>query len=255
MYGGNEINEQTTILRYVRIEFPGNKENANGLSLFAPGSSSIIDNVMVSHSGQDSFYWSGGRNNIRNVISYKAEDDDFEISEGFKGDLNNLMAIRHPYITSPKGSYALEVNGYNKESGFKPDAVTDITITNATLINLSDTSNYIHTTAAISALNSALVYIHNSRISGFSDVVKFDASYTSLAFIEKTFNMDNSFFNIHGEGVKTGYKPNTGILNILKYNRFTQEFVSVDELFSDPKSKYAPKFELKKSMNNYMVMQ
>ncbi len=256
VYGGNDFEEQTTILRYVRIEFPGNKENSNGLSLFAPGTASIIDNIMVSHSGQDSFYWSGGRNNIRNVISYKAEDDDFEISEGFKGDLNNLMAIRHPYITSPKGSYAIEVNGYNKDSGFtKPDAVTDITITNATLINLSDKSNYIHTASAISASNSALVYIHNSRISGFSDVVKFDKSYTSLAVIEKTFNMDNSFFNIHGDGVKTGYKPNTGILNILKYNRFTQEFVSVDELFSDPKSKYAPNFDLKKSMNNYMVMQ
>lgn len=260
VYGGAKHEEQTTVLKYVRIEFPGNKikrkENANGLSLFGIGSGSIIDHVMVSFSGQDSFNWVGGNNNIRNMLSYKAEDDDFQISEGFKGDLDHLMAIRHPYITSPKGSYALEIDGYNKELGYvKPSAITDVTITNSTFVNLSDNSNYIHTTSAIAASNSALVYIHNSKISGFLNVVKFDQSYTSLAVIENAFKMDNSFFNIHGEGVEVSYKPNTGVLNVLKYNRFTQDFVSVDVLFEDPQSKATPKFQLKKAMNNYMVMQ
>ncbi|WP_299219723.1 hypothetical protein [uncultured Aquimarina sp.] len=260
VYGGSDQNEQTTILRYVRIEFPGNKskriENSNGLSLFGIGTASIIDHVMVSYSGQDSFNWTGGNNNMRNMLSYKAEDDDFQISEGFKGDLDYLMAIRHPYINSPKGSYAIEIDGYDKNSGYlKPNAITDVTITNSTFVNLSDNSNYIHTSSAISATNSALVYLHNSKISGFLNVVKFDDSYTSLAVLERAFKMDNSFFNIHGEGVEVSYKPNNGVMNVLKYNRFTKDFVSVDKLFEDPTSKSAPKFQLKKAMNNYMVMQ
>ncbi|MFD2564140.1 hypothetical protein [Aquimarina rubra] len=260
VYGGTDKDEQTAILRYVRIEFPGNKtkrtENANGLSLFGIGTASIIDHVMVSYSGQDSFNWTGGNNNMRNMLSFKAEDDDFQISEGFKGDLDFLMAIRHPYITSPKGSYAIEIDGYNKELGYlRPNSITDVTITNSTFVNLSDNSNYMHTTSAISATNSALVYLHNSKISGFLNVVKFDESYTSLAVIEKAFKMDNSFFNIHGEGVEVSYKPNNGVANVLKYNRFTRDFVSVDNLFEDPMSKSSPKFQLKKSMNNYMVMQ
>lgn len=260
VYGGNKHEEQTTVLKYVRIEFPGNKstgsENNNGLSLYGIGQASIVDHIMVSYSGQDSFSFAGGQNNITNVLSYKAEDDDFQISEGFKGDLDYLMAIRHPYINSPKGSYAIEIDGYNKDQGFlKPNAVSDVSITNSTFVNLSDNSNYIHTASAISATNSALVYLHNSKISGFSNVVKFDESYTSLAVLERAFKMDNSFFNIHGEGVEVSYKPNTGVLNILKYNRFTKDFVSVDKLFEDPKSKSAPKFQLKKAMNNYMVMQ
>ncbi|WP_298541628.1 hypothetical protein [uncultured Aquimarina sp.] len=260
VYGGSDQNEQTSILRYVRIEFPGNKtkrsENSNGLSLFGIGTASIIDHVMVSYSGQDSFNWTGGNNNMRNMLSYKAEDDDFQISEGFKGDLDYLMAIRHPYINSPKGSYAIEIDGYDKNSGYlKPNAITDVTITNSTFVNLSDKTNYIHTSSAISAANSALVYIHNSKISGFLNVVKFDDSYTSLAVLERAFKMDNSFFNIHGEGVEVSYKPNNGVMNVLKYNRFTKDFVSVDNLFEDPTSKSAPKFQLKKAMNNYMVMQ
>ncbi|MBQ4803183.1 hypothetical protein J8L88_10020 [Aquimarina sp. MMG015] len=260
VYGGNNPDEQTTVLRYVRIEFPGSKskgtDQLNGLSLFGIGAASIVDHIMVSYSGQDSFNWTGGNNNIRNMISYKAEDDDYQISEGFKGDLDQLMAVRHPYINSPKGSFAIEIDGYDKNQGFlKPNAITDVTITNSTFVNLSDNSNYMHTASAISATNSALVYLHNSKISGFSNVVKFDESYTSLAVLERAFKMDNSFFNIHGEGVEVSYKPNAGVLNILKYNRFTKDFVSVDKLFEDPTSKSAPKFHLKKAMNNYMVMQ
>lgn len=255
-YGGTNENEQTVIMRFVRVEFPGHKSQSNGLSLYGIGSSSIIDNIMVSYSGQDSFNWNGGAININKMISYKAEDDDFQISEGSKGTLNNLIAIRHPYITSPRGSYAIQINGYNKDLGLtRPNELTDITVTNSTFVNLSDRKNYMHTTAAISASNSASIYINNTKISGFSDVVKFDQTYPSLSVIGKFFNMDNSFFNIHGEGVQAAYKPNTGVLNILKYNRFTQNFVDVDTLFSDPQNKVIPKFDLQKSLNTYMVMQ
>jgi len=261
VYGGTKEDEQTTVLRYVRVEFSGNKskrkENANGLSLFGIGTASIIDHIMVSYSGQDSFNCTGGNNNMRNMLSFKAEDDDFQLSEGFQGDLDNLIAIRHPYITSPKGSYVIEIDGYNKDLGYvKPDAITNVTITNSTFVSLSDKTNYIHTASAISASNSAIIYLHNSKISGFLNVVKFDNSYTSLTMIEKAFKMDNSFFNIHGEeGVEVNYKPNNATTNVLKYNRFTQDFVSAEILFEDPQNKSIPKFQLKKAMNNYMVMQ
>ncbi len=260
-YGGNQTDEETAILRYVRIEFSGNttkrRQGSNGLTLYGIGSSSIIDNIMISHSGQDSFNFHGGTNNIQNLISFKANEDDYHISEGFKGNLNNIVAIRHPYITSPTGSYAIEVDGYNKNLGFtKPNDITDVTITNATLVNLSDQTNFQHTGSAIYTSNSAMTYIHKSKISGFSDVVKFDKSYTSLASIQKAFMMDNSFFNIHSGGVEM---PNQVIkknaLNILKYNRFTKNFIDVKDLFDDPQNNIAPKFKLKQSMNNYMVMQ
>ncbi|PKV49507.1 hypothetical protein ATE84_1533 [Aquimarina sp. MAR_2010_214] len=255
VYGGNDTNEETTILRFVRIEFSGNN-GSNGLSLYGLGTSSIVKDIMVSYSGQDSYNIRGGKNNIQNIVSLKAQDDDYQISEGFKGTIKNVLAIRHPYINSPQGSYAIEIDGYNKELGYiKPDAITDVTIANATLVNLSDKTNYQHTTAAISSSNSAITYIHNSKISGFSDVVKFDKSYTSLAVIQKAFMMDNSFFNIHGKGITTSNTTINGAVDILKYNRFTESFVGVNDLFSDPKSSIVPKFQLKKSLNNYMVMQ
>ncbi|TSE08155.1 MULTISPECIES: hypothetical protein [Aquimarina] len=260
VYGGNMPDEETTILRYLRIEFSGNtakrKKGTSGLSLYGIGTTSIIEDIMVSYSGQDSYNIHGGKNSIRNLISLKAQKNDYHISEGFKGTLSSIIAVRHPYINSPQGSYAIEVDGYNKELGYiRPNTVTDVTISNATLVNLSDKTNYQHTSAAIFASNSALTYIHNSKISGFSDVVKFDKSFTSLAVMQKAFMMDNSFFNIHGEGVDSSNKTINNTLDILKYNRFTKSFVEVANLFSDPNNSISPKFKLKQSLNNYMVMQ
>ncbi len=259
IYGGTDSKQETTIIRYVRIEFAGNTSRRGhqegGLALFGIGENSIINNIMVSYSGQDSFKWRGGKCHLKNLISLKAHDDDFDLSKGFIGTLSNIIALRHPYITSPFGSYALEVNGYDSDQGYiKPKDLTDITITNATLINLSDKTNYQHTTAAIYSKNSAIVYISNSQISGFSDVVKFDKSYQSLTNINQHFNMDNSFFNIHNKGVLAtiAIKNNT---EVLKYNRFTKDFKSAEELFIDPYNKITPKFNLKKSTNNYMVVQ
>ncbi len=261
VYGGNQDFEETTVLKYVRIEFSGNtikrKTGSSGLSLYGLGTSSTLENIMISHAGQDSFNIHGGKNDFQNLVSLKSHGNDYHISQGFKGDLNNIIAIRHPYITSSQASYAIAIDGYNKDLGaMKPSDATDITISNATLVNLSDKSNYQHTTSAVSASNLAMTYIHNSKISGFSDVVKFDESYTSLLKIQKAFMMDNSFFNIHGEGVDVDNEAiSKGALNVLKYNRFTEGFTAVNDLFSDPLSSVFPKFKLKQALNNYTVMQ
>ncbi|RZS92310.1 hypothetical protein [Aquimarina brevivitae] len=260
IYGGTNDIEQTTILQYVRVEFSGNKakgtEDTNGLSLYGLGRYSIIDNIQVSYSAQDSFSWFGGIHNMKNLISYKAEDDDFQFAEGFKGDITNVMAVRHPLVNSPKGSYAIEIEGNTKEFGYiNEQELTDVVFSDAIFVNLADKRNYEHTSPAISAKNKGRLYLHKCKISGFSDVIEFDDSYTSLAVIEQSFNMDHSFYNIHGEGVKVQFKPFDSTMEVLKFNRFTEGFVAYDDLFTDPENTVAPNFALKKSLNDYLVMQ
>ncbi|UOQ65881.1 hypothetical protein [Hymenobacter volaticus] len=64
-FGGTNAADNSGILRYVRIEFPGvefvaNNE-INGLTLGGVGSGTIIDYVQVSYSGDDSYEWFGGQ--------------------------------------------------------------------------------------------------------------------------------------------------------------------------------------------------
>ncbi|MDY8136648.1 hypothetical protein [Aquimarina sp. 2201CG5-10] len=253
-YGGENEDEETTILRYVRVEYAG--KSSNGLSLYALGKKSIIENVMVSFSADDSFEWNGGATISKNLVSLKSNDDDFDFTQGYKGELTNIIAIRHPYITSNNGSYAIEIDGYHNRIGFEnTTSLTSVDITGATIITLADQSNFSHTRAAISVNNLAELYINDSNISGFSDVVKLDKTFSTLRMIEQGFKMDNSFFNVHKGGVITQNKIKDDINNLLKYNRFTKTFQSPEEVFSDPLDKGNPDFRLKKPINNYMVIQ
>ncbi|GAA3508571.1 hypothetical protein GCM10022393_19980 [Aquimarina addita] len=259
-YGGNDTIETSIIMTYVRIEYAGQKINSskelNGLSLYTVNASSIINNIMISYSADDSFEFFGGTSKPYNLVSYKAKDDDFDFTLGYKGELYNILAIRHPYISDISGSYALEVDGYEKKSGMSSkESLSSVSVKNATLISLSDKNNYQHTLAAISSKNLANINITDSKISGFANVVKFDKSYHSYADLEQHFSLENSVFNVHNGTVMVTYEPKTSPHQLLKYNMFTTYFKSAEEFLTNPLHNTNPKFTLKESTDDYTVMQ
>jgi Secretion system C-terminal sorting domain len=96
--GGSIPNDNSGIIRYLRLEFGGlafeaNKE-INGLTLGAVGSATEINNVQVSFSNDDSFEWFGGSVNSRNLISWKTTDDDFDTDNGYSGISQFGIAVR-----------------------------------------------------------------------------------------------------------------------------------------------------------------
>ncbi|MBW1294463.1 hypothetical protein [Aquimarina litoralis] len=259
LYGGENDDEMTAIMTYVRIEYAGRKINQskelNGLSLYAVGKKSILNNIMISHSADDSFEFFGGTLNINNLVSYKAKDDDYDFTLGYRGELYNIVAVRHPYISDISGSYAIEIDGYDKKAGLTSKKLSTVKIQEATLINLSDQTNYQHTHAAISSKNLAQLNFSDSRISGFSNVVKFDNSYTSYSNLQESFSLENSIFNVHDTNVVSRFSETSDVQKLLKYNMFTTQFKSVTDLFEDPLNKKNPIFTLKQSRDSYTVMQ
>ncbi|MDH7445298.1 hypothetical protein [Aquimarina sp. 2201CG14-23] len=259
LYGGKDDSEMTAIMTYVRIEYAGKKINKskelNGLSLYALGKKSILNNIMVSYSADDSFEFFGGTVDMNNLISYKAKDDDYDFTLGYTGELYNIVAVRHPYISDISGSYAIEIDGYDKKSGMTSLPLSLVKIKDATLINLSDNSNYQHTGAAISSKNLGRLVFRDSRISGFANVVKFDKSYSSYGEIEKSFSLENSIFNVHDTNVLVPFESKAEAQKLLKYNMFTTQFKSVGDLFEKPLDSKNPKFTLKQSRDSYTVMQ
>ncbi len=259
LYAGTQTDEQTVILSFVRIEYAGKKINQskelNGLSLYALGSNSIINNVMVSYSADDSFECYGGQTEMYNLISYKAKDDDFDFTLGYQGVLYNVMAIRHPYISDISGSYAIEIDGYDQSDGFSnTTSLSNIRIKNGTFVNLADKNNYQHTTSAISSKNLGRLTIIDSKISGFANVAKFDETYNTYADLQKHFSFENGIFNVHSNSLLTKNKLQTSIDKLLKYNMYTNQFRGVKDIFTDPLNEKNPKFTLKES-ESYTVMQ
>jgi hypothetical protein len=86
------------VLRYVRIEFAGfptaPNEELNSLTMAAVGSGTTIEYVQVLLGLDDSFEWFGGAVDARYLISYEAADDHFDMSEGYIGRIQHVIAFQ-----------------------------------------------------------------------------------------------------------------------------------------------------------------
>ena len=97
-FGGNFDTDNSGIIKFVRIEFAGialepNKE-VNGITFGSVGSGTVVENVQVSFSGDDSFEWFGGTVNCKRLIAYRGLDDDFDTDFGYRGKVQFFLSIR-----------------------------------------------------------------------------------------------------------------------------------------------------------------
>ncbi|WP_373513799.1 T9SS C-terminal target domain-containing protein [Persicitalea sp.] len=106
-YGGDQPNDNSGKLKYVRIEFAGvalaTDNEINGLTMGGVGSGTEIDYVQVSYGGDDSFEWFGGTVNAKHLISYRGLDDDFDTDNGFSGNVQYGLIIRDPKVADQAG--------------------------------------------------------------------------------------------------------------------------------------------------------
>ncbi|MBL7779904.1 MAG: T9SS type A sorting domain-containing protein [Saprospiraceae bacterium] len=141
LYGGGcgggtpNATDNSGTLKYVRIEYPGiafqpNNE-INGLTLGGVGSGTIIDNVQVSYSGDDSFEWFGGSVNCKHLIAYRGLDDDFDADFGYNGNIQFAYAQRDPEVADVSGSNGFEVD--NNATGTAATPKTRPTFSNVTI--------------------------------------------------------------------------------------------------------------------------
>lgn len=136
-YGGNNDNDNSGILKYVRVEFAGvalepNKE-INGVTFGSVGRETSVDYVQVSFSGDDSFEWFGGTVNCKHLIAYKGVDDDFDTDFGYRGNVQFALAVRTPYLSDAAGdSNSLESD--NDAQGSSNTPQTSAIFSNLTII-------------------------------------------------------------------------------------------------------------------------
>ena len=135
-YGGTDANDNSGILRYVRIEFAGvavspNNE-INGLTLGGVGAGTIVEYVQVTEAADDSFEWFGGTVNCKYLIAHKSWDDDFDTDLGFSGNVQFALGIRDPQIADQSNSNGFESDNDNLASVSEPR--TGANFSNVTLI-------------------------------------------------------------------------------------------------------------------------
>ena len=141
LYGGNDANDNSGRLSYVRIEFGGvalspNNE-INSLTLCAVGAGTQIDHVQVSYSGDDGIEWFGGTVNAKYLVAYRTWDDDFDTDAMFNGKNQFCFVLRDPYAADISGSKGFESDSYlsGTASGIgDPSKATQAVFSNCTVI-------------------------------------------------------------------------------------------------------------------------
>lgn len=141
-YGGGvspNDNDNSGVLTYVRIEFPGyvyqpNKE-INGLTLGAIGRGTTIHHIQVSFSNDDSYEWFGGTVNCKYLVAFCGLDDDFDTDNGYSGVVQFGLGVRNPQIAdNPSVSTSEGFESDNDPSGTSATPQTSAIFTNMTMV-------------------------------------------------------------------------------------------------------------------------
>lgn len=189
-YGGTDPNDNSGVLKYIRIEFPGfevaSGKEVNGLTLNSVGDGTIIEYIQVSHSGDDGFEWFGGTVNAKYLVSYKTEDDDFDTDNGFLGMVQFGLIARDSTIVDTDAANAFESD--NDESGSTNGPKTNAIFSNISAFGpaASGTSPVVlkprHAEGAAMRLRrNTRLKIYNSVFAGWSRGVRLESegSYSS----------------------------------------------------------------------------
>lgn len=143
-YGGDDPNDNSGVLKYVRIEFAGIAalpgSEINGLTLGGVGTGTIIENVMVSYGNDDAFEFFGGTVHARNLIAFATSDDDFDFDFGYVGKLQFGLSVKHPQFADV-GDASNGIECDNDGTGTTATPFTHPKISNFTFIGPNNRPN------------------------------------------------------------------------------------------------------------------
>jgi hypothetical protein len=222
-YGGDDVDSNSGVLRYVRIEFAGKKTknfgNFNGLTLAGVGHETVVENVMVSYCEGNAVAVLGGKPFLMKMVSFRANQNDYIFNYGAQADILNSLAIRSPYVSSPYGSRCLVVKSYDEtESSNSTKKETVVNAENLTLINVSDN---LKSDIEVGLVKEAIFIdknttfaIDRSVISGFYPAVYLDESIKiNNENLEKIQFTSTYFNNCKGNIFVKNYSNNDDLEN------------------------------------------
>jgi hypothetical protein len=202
--GGDNDDDNSGVMKYVRIEYSGislsstpNSE-LNGLSFIAVGRGTTIDYVQVSFSGDDSFEWWGGTVNCKHLIAYCGVDDDFDTDNGFTGKVQFGLAVKNPSLSDNAGAS----NGFESDNEDPVPAALSTPITAPVFSNITvlgplaitgatlPTPNYFGRAAHIR--RGSRISIFNSVFVGFPTGITLDGSPTQTSFTNAEMEFRNN---------------------------------------------------------------
>ncbi|MEL1255217.1 hypothetical protein AAEO57_15620 [Flavobacterium sp. DGU38] len=202
-YGGSNNAHDGGDINYVRIEFAGRILNAdtgveiNGLTFGGVGSGTVVDHVQVSYGRDDSFEFFGGTVNASHLVSFAADDDNFDFDWGYTGSITKAIAIADKNSTHSLSGGSPDSNGIELDNNATGTTGTPATlITRPVISQLSIIGNSSSTDAAlyenaIHVRRLGQISLNNVTVTGYVTGIRWDSPSLSS-------NSTWSALSIHG---------------------------------------------------------
>ncbi|NJB71133.1 molybdopterin-binding protein [Saonia flava] len=199
IYGGSDDTDNSGSISYLIINYAGAQINSesqyNGLTLYAVGSGTTIDNVAMLNGADDGVEFFGGTVSASNFYLENNQDDAIDWTEGWNGTLTNAYVLH----TVAGFSTAVEADGDNNMPTLAN--LTVLSTEGGTALQFKKESGATITGLSVSGYETVLDFrdggaVSNVQIDGADADV--DALYANIATVDF-----NSFAWATGETVGT----------------------------------------------------
>ena len=258
-YGGQDAEDNSGTLKYVRVEYAGRKlsslKELNGISLAGVGRKTVLSNIQVSYSNDDSFECYGGELKMNNLISYRTTDDDFDFTQGAQINIDNSIAIRHPFSSDISGSRCFEVDSYDKIGNTDMSKkLTKINASNITLVNLEENNQGL-VRESVYVRENTFFNLSNSIVSGFTPFALLEGNIGDGDVNLSKINFKNLIINNCNGGITSeSGGGNPAIQRFYGNPTFFLDYTKLknSELFTMPNIKGNPDFRM--NQNNTIAI-
>jgi hypothetical protein len=135
-YGGTNSADDSGVYSHIILEYTGNLINDesefNGMTFYAVGSQTVVNNILVSQGSDDGFEWFGGSVSATNLAAIGCQDDSFDWTEGWNGTVSNLYSDQSSATGLSADSRGIEADNNATNPLLTP--ISNPTLNNITLI-------------------------------------------------------------------------------------------------------------------------
>lgn len=198
-YGGTNANDDSGVLRYVRVEFAGSEfspdNELNGIAFQGVGSRTEVDFVQVHFNKDDGVEFFGGTVNAKHVVCTGIADDSFDWTDGWTGKGQFWIAQQR----GDDADQGIEADNNGENNDLTPRS--DPTLFNLTLIGDPDTEEGDESDIGILLREGTAATIRNSIVMGFKDYgLDVDNAATYRNLVDGSIRVTNSIFFDNTEG-------------------------------------------------------
>lgn len=215
IYGGTDANDNSGVLKYVRVEYTGAKQSPtkehNGFTFEGVGAGTIAEYLCSYEGGDDGFEWFGGTVNAKYLVCIGAKDDLYDWTFGWTGKAQFLVGIQADDVAD-RGIEADNNEDNHSATPYSSPTIANIVLVGSTAAQTGDdplNPDQTGATRAMELRRGTKASIYNAVAYGFSNAVRVNNDQSLTNMQDGSLKINNSLFN-WAAGKTWGYAPNAG---------------------------------------------